>query len=184
MFVGRTPARTTTIDLFCADRGVCGSAAACLGLRILSNDNLSRCRSRGLRSIRRLSSRRPSMIWFDRRARLPKPTGGGHVALVSNQAEAMTTTSLGFALAFSRRSLCLDPRRSSVSRVFGGTAAARSCARDGRRRALYNSEAQIRVDGGEIGGQCKGSRRGHHQDAGAPSRSPCVHLLARRCQAR
>jgi hypothetical protein len=31
---------------------------------------------------------------------LAKPAGGGHVALVSNEAEAMTTTSLGFALAF------------------------------------------------------------------------------------
>src|ERR1700734_764115 len=40
------------------------------------------------------------MGFINRFTRLPNSTGGGHVKLVSNKAEAMTTTSLGFALAF------------------------------------------------------------------------------------
>src|ERR1700733_10131163 len=40
------------------------------------------------------------MGFINRFTRLPNSTGGGHVKLVSNKAEAMPTTSLGFALAF------------------------------------------------------------------------------------
>ena len=38
--------------------------------------------------------------FIDRLTRLQKPTGAGHGVLVSNTAEAMPTTSLGFAFAF------------------------------------------------------------------------------------